>query len=579
MSGKWELSDRQAVLEQLEMRRLLSQVGITSFGAVANDGRDDRAAIQAAVNASGPGDIVFFPGGSYDLSDEIILKGDRTYRGENGTLLKGDPSHHLFHISQDSTRIENFTLDGKPFMIDTRNNAMVAGLVINNNTLRVHARDHNANAITFTTGLRNSSITNNSFDPIDADNGIYGYYWDGLTIANNEFVNGPEGIHVVDHSNNSHDLLIEQNYFSGIRRMGLEYQGGGFNTIVQDNWYEQPSLTANFNENNDTFAYSIIATESDGTIARRNVIVAPERPDGVGCRIGFEIGGTNALIEDNYVSGVNHIVAANGFPGKTSVLCRNNFYENILQGPVGAGLTQYNNGSGVKLTWSLDRGKPGRNRRFGQTNAAPAPIPVPAPAPAPPPAPTAPSPTIPSTPAPFVGPLASTWIAPAAVQTRTTAKFVYLTDLTWASARTSWGAVRRDLANGLGKDRPGGLLRINGKSYRRGLAVAGNSQVVYNLNGRYSRFFSDIGIDDRVGSRGSMTFQVWADGKRVFNSGTLTGADKAKGVTLRVAGVKVLKLITTEAGDEGHRDRGNWAAPRLVSALPKTAGDTDKGTS
>jgi len=109
--------------------------------------------------------------------------------------------------------------------------------------------------------------------------------------------------------------------------MAIEYQGGGTNSIFQDNWYEKARLGSSFNENNETFAYSIIADRSHGTIARRNVVIAPERPDGVGVRIAFEIGGDNALVEDNYISGVNHVLAANDNYGSTSVTARNNFFE------------------------------------------------------------------------------------------------------------------------------------------------------------------------------------------------------------------------------------------------------------
>ncbi len=544
MSRK-NLNPRQTVLENLETRQLLSQISVTSFGAAPNDGRDDRSAIQAAVNASSPGDTIFFPSGTYNLSDEIMLKGGgRTYKGDSNTLLQGDRYHHIFHISEDNTRVENFTLDGKPFMVDTRNNAMVAGMVINNNTMRIHASGSDNNGITFTTGLRNSSITNNTFDPIDGDNGIYGYYWDNLTIANNELKNGNEGIHVIDHSNNSRNLLMEQNYFAGLHRMGVEYQGGGYNTILQDNWYEKPSLTSNFNDNNETFAYSIIATESNGTIARRNVIIAPERPDRVGCRIGYEIGGLNALIEDNYTSGVNHVVAANGFPGRTSVLVRNNFWENILQGPVGAGLTQYNNGPGVRLTWGLDRGKPGRNHRFGDPN--PAPNPDPGPGPSPTPLPQGQS---------------------------------YLSDLGYSVNSNGWGAAEKDRSNGEAGSSDGRTLSVGGKTYAKGIGVHAASEISFNLGGKYKQFLSDVGVDDEVGSNGSVNFQVWLDNAKVYDSGRVTGAHAAQQVDVNLTGKSTMKLVVTDGGDGNGHDHADWLNSRLVAGTGTPNPDPGPGPS
>lgn len=531
----------RAVVESLEARSLLSEISVQSFGARPNDGGDDTSAIQAAVNGSQPGDTIVFPGGTYNLSGTVRVKGGRTYAARDGATLVGDPAKHIFYVREDNTRIENFTFDGKPIMIDKPFNSMVVGAVINNNLFRVRATGSDAHGITFTTGLRESAITSNRFE--NAPHGIYGYYWDKLTIANNEFINNAQGIHIDDHSNSSRDLLVEQNYFAGIRRMAIEYQGGGHNSVFQDNWYEKPALKGDFSANNETFAYSIIADRSVGTVARRNVVIAPERPDGVGVRIAFEIGGDNALVEDNYISGVNHVLAANDGTGTTSVTARNNFYENVLQGPVGRNLTQFNNGPHVRVSWDVNRGRPQRNLRFGQsiveaTPPAPAPQPEPAPAPAPEPSPV-----------PTVRP------------------FVYLTDLLWKSTRNSWGPAERDRTNGNDESADSGALRLDGKIYRRGIGVAANSEVVYNLNGRFRRFHSDIGIDDRAGDEGSVTFQVWADGKKIFDSGVMTGEDKKRGVTLRVAGVKTLKLVTRDAGDGEKSDHANWAAARLVPAV------------
>ena len=71
----------RSVLEGLENRQLLSTVDVADFGAVADDGRDDRGAIVAAINASKPGDTVKLVGGTFNVSDEITLSPDRTYAG------------------------------------------------------------------------------------------------------------------------------------------------------------------------------------------------------------------------------------------------------------------------------------------------------------------------------------------------------------------------------------------------------------------------------------------------------------------------------------------------------------------
>ena len=105
--------------ESLEARQLLATINVGSFGAVANDGRDDRSAIIAAINASAPGDTILFNSGTYNLSDQVFLKGaNRTYKGQGTTLHGNDTSRHIFHIQEDNVRVEGFTFNGKPIMID-----------------------------------------------------------------------------------------------------------------------------------------------------------------------------------------------------------------------------------------------------------------------------------------------------------------------------------------------------------------------------------------------------------------------------------------------------------------------------
>src|SRR3954471_20821220 len=147
--------------ERLETRTLLSQVSVTNFGAVPNNGGDDKGAIQAAVNASGPGDTILFPRGTYNISDEIRLKGNRTYQGEDGTVIDGSDAKHIFHVLEDNTKIDRFTLDGKPVMIDQWQSQMLNNITVNNNVMLVHGSGDNVNGVTFSTGLRNSVISNN----------------------------------------------------------------------------------------------------------------------------------------------------------------------------------------------------------------------------------------------------------------------------------------------------------------------------------------------------------------------------------------------------------------------------------
>lgn len=319
--------------------------------------------IQAKINSSAEGETITFSAGTYNVPATINLKGNRKYISTSGAILKGQPSYHIFKFTGDDITIDGITFDGKCIHCDKpsgKNN----NITINNCVFRVNATGEGYNGINVTSGLSNSKITNCSFSPINGDNGIYGYNWDNLTIANNEFLNGNEGIHLVDFGG-SKNLLIEQNYFSGLRRMGCEIQGGGDNTIVQDNYYESPAAFTN-----DTMCFSIINDKATNPIVRRNYASMPtsaNSTDKIGVRIIFELGGTNLLCEGNYSSGGNHVIAVNGT--NATGFARNNRLSNFREAPRnanGASVQFSNNTATTALTWDIKRGRPYPNKRYGQ---------------------------------------------------------------------------------------------------------------------------------------------------------------------------------------------------------------------
>jgi hypothetical protein len=360
----------------------LATVDVRQYGAIPDDGKDDADAIQKAIDAMAANQTLVFPAGVFELSKTLDPRGGgRSFRGattlkwmgdqitaQTTTVLKAPKDEFAFYLRASNVTFTNLSFNGRAIFADRPNNQMNAGLIIDNCWFILDVTGERQDAIEFTTGLENSRITNCVFDPIKGDNAIYGYNWNNLTIANNQFFNGNEAIHLVAHADGSKNLLIEQNYFAGISRMAAEIQGGGVNTVVQDNYYEKPQMSGILAKNDGTFAYSIISDRSKGTRIRRNVSIAPQRPDGIGVRIIFELGGFDFVCEDNFSDGGNHVVAVNG--AKATGIVRNNRLMNYLEGPRNsneAKATFVNNGSDVNLPIDLlKRGKPGPNRRFAE---------------------------------------------------------------------------------------------------------------------------------------------------------------------------------------------------------------------
>lgn len=140
----------------------------------------------------------------------------------------------------------------------------------------------------------------------------------------------------------------------------------------------------------------------------------------------------------------------------------------------------------------------------------------------------------------------------------------WLSDLVWSSATNGWGPVERDRSNGESLAGDGRTLTLNGKTYAKGLGVHAASSVTYALGGTCSRLEADLGVDDEVGNRGSVVFQVTADGVRLYDSGRMTGKTATKRLSLDVTGRRALTLVVTDNADGTASDHGDWADARLT---------------
>ena len=109
----------------------------------------------------------------------------------------------------------------------------------------------------------------------------------------------------------------------------------------------------------------------------------------------------------------------------------------------------------------------------------------------------------------------------------------------------------------------GHVLTLAGVTFAKGLGVHAVSEVVVPLVS-CSRFRATVGVDDEVGSNGSVVFQVFADGVKVFESAVLTGASASVPVDVDISGRSSLRLVVGNGGDDIDFDHGDWAEARVV---------------
>jgi hypothetical protein len=107
-------------------------------------------------------------------------------------------------------------------------------------------------------------------------------------------------------------------------------------------------------------------------------------------------------------------------------------------------------------------------------------------------------------------------------------------------------------------------LRLAGRKYERGLGTHANSEIRYRLDNGYTRLEAEIGVDDEKDGAGTVVFQVFADGCKLFDSGVMRGKQPARKISLPLDGVEEMTLVVTDAGDGITCDHADWADARLI---------------
>ena len=135
------------------------------------------------------------------------------------------------------------------------------------------------------------------------------------------------------------------------------------------------------------------------------------------------------------------------------------------------------------------------------------------------------------------------------------------------SAKNAWGPIEKDRSNNEKASGDGNTLTLNGKAYNWGFGVHAGSEIRFGLkgvDGATCKFFTtNIGVDDEVGNKGSVIFQVYLDGVKAYDSGKMTGASVTKKINLNIVGKQELRLVVTDAGDGISYDHADWANPRV----------------
>lgn len=138
---------------------------------------------------------------------------------------------------------------------------------------------------------------------------------------------------------------------------------------------------------------------------------------------------------------------------------------------------------------------------------------------------------------------------------------VWVSDVPWLAVANGYGPVHLD------QNLYGNPLSIGTTTYAKGIWTNAPAKISYYLGGRCTALSSDVGIDESMNAygttRGTVTFQVWGDGVKLYDSGLVNGATPAVHLDVDMSNVQQMDLVVTNGGDGQSYDHGDWGGAQL----------------
>ncbi len=158
----------------------------------------------------------------------------------------------------------------------------------------------------------------------------------------------------------------------------------------------------------------------------------------------------------------------------------------------------------------------------------------------------------------------SVWADTRVIRNPVSAITTFVSDLTpIGTPINGWGPYEIDTNNGGQAAGDGGTIRIGDTTYDKGLGVHAQSDITFSLDGQYTRFSSDVGLQHPGDSRGNVIFEVYGDGILLGSSGPVT-IDTPSSFDLDVTGVDELRLVVDANGSADY-DSSVWADTRVTT--------------
>lgn len=135
---------------------------------------------------------------------------------------------------------------------------------------------------------------------------------------------------------------------------------------------------------------------------------------------------------------------------------------------------------------------------------------------------------------------------------------IYLSDREPSLSSQQWGTLHHD------RSVDNNQLTVNGFIYAKGLGTHANSSIVYDLERDFRFLDGWCGLDNEQNRSNKISFKIMADGRPIYDSGTLQGWLDPRHFQLPISGVKKLELIVSDGGDGINFDHADWLGLRLI---------------
>ncbi|WP_194911147.1 NPCBM/NEW2 domain-containing protein [Catenulispora rubra] len=135
----------------------------------------------------------------------------------------------------------------------------------------------------------------------------------------------------------------------------------------------------------------------------------------------------------------------------------------------------------------------------------------------------------------------------------------------WLDAASGYLVPRVDL-----EDAGGGPLTMHGVTYPTGVGTASVSTIDYYVGGNCSTLSATVGIDDSANfdpTGGTVSFQVYGDGVKLYDSGLVTRA-APQAMSVNLGSAKVISLVVGDGGDGTYNDRADWGGLQIACGAP-----------